>query len=334
MRAVAPGKLILSGEHAVVYGKPALVMAVDRFASAAITQNSDARVHFELADLNERGALTLQGLRELKARLVRDYQKFLDGQVGIRDVLTKPFHLFQFLFITLVDGEQIRLDRGIHIKISSNIPIGSGMGSSAATMLAVLKGLSGLLDLDLKAADYFAYALEAEKLQHGRPSGADPYVSLHGGFVRFQNQKAARLEIPSVPFHLVNTGTPMTTTGECVAHVAHHFGDASIWDDFATVTNEMQRDLATGDLAHVQRAVRENHKLLAMIGVVPQRVSDFIHDVEMAGGAAKIAGAGSVRGSAGGMVIVFCEEAPHALAERHGFQLLNVKGESRGARIV
>ena len=333
MRALAPGKIILSGEHAVVYGKPALVMAVNRFAQATITDYSGTRVHFELADFNVHSSLSMQSLRELKARLVRAYQRFLNGELGIRDVLAKPFHLFEFLFITLIDGVQLKLDRGIKIRLSSKIPIGSGMGSSAATLLSLLKALTEFFKINLKVDDYYTYGLEAEKLQHGKPSGVDPYISLHGGFVRFQNQKAERLDIPNVPFYLVNTGMPTTTTGECVSDVAHHFADANIWDDFETVTNEMQRALVKSDAIEVQRWVRENNELLMTIGVVPPRVGDFIRDIEAAGGAAKIAGAGSVRGTAAGMVTVFSEN-PHAIANRYGYEILPIKGESRGARIV
>ena len=151
MKAIAPGKIILSGEHAVVYDKPALVMAVNRYAEAHIAGNNDSRVHFELVDFDENNSLTIQALRELKGRLVRNYQMFLNGEMGIREVLKKPFHLFEFLFITFLDGVQLKLDRGVDIKLHSNIPVGSGMGSSAATLLSVLRVLAEYFSLDLNS---------------------------------------------------------------------------------------------------------------------------------------------------------------------------------------
>ncbi len=334
MKALAPGKIILSGEHAVVYGKPALVMAVDRFAEATITGNGDARVQFELVDFDENSSLTIQAMRELKGRLLRNYQLFLNGELSIRDVLKKPFHLFEFLFITFIDGVQLKLDRGLNIQLKSNIPVGSGMGSSAATLLSVLKGLAEYYSLDLKKDDFFKYGLEAEKLQHGTPSGVDPYVSLHGGFVRFQNKKADNLPMPNVPFYLVNTGAPHSTTGECVSQVAENFGDSLIWDDFEAVTNNLQAALLKNDLAEAQRWIRENNKLLSVVGVVPKQITNFIHEIEKNGGAAKIAGAGSVGGDTAGMVTVFSERAPKDVTEKYGFELLNIKGEADGARVV
>jgi len=334
MNAVAPGKIILSGEHAVVYDKPALVTAVNRFAQATISENNDSRVHFELVDFDENSSLTFQALRELKARLMRNYQLFLNGELSIREVLKKPFHLFEFLFITFIDGVQLKLDRGVDISLKSDIPVGSGMGSSAATLLSVLKGLAEFFSIDFKPQDLFEYGLEAEKLQHGNPSGVDPYVASHGGFVRFQNKKAKRLDMPNIPFYLVNTGIPASSTGECVARVAAKVKKSKIWEDFEAVTNEMQKALTSNNPAEVRRRVRENHRLLIDIGVVPETIQQFIHEIEKSGGAAKIAGAGSVKGESAGMVTVFADAPPFDLANRYGYSTLSVKGEPDGARIV
>ena len=334
MRAIAPGKLILSGEHSVVYGNPALVMAVNRFAETTITDNSDSRINFQLLDFDANSSITLQALRELKLRLKRNYDLFLSGEMGIREVLKKPFHLFEFLFITFVDGLQLKLERGMDIKLKSDIPLGSGMGSSAATILSVLRALAGYYALDFQPEKYFDFGLEAEKLQHGRPSGVDPYIALHGGFVRFQNKQAQSLEIPNLPFYVVNTGVPDSTTGECVAHVAQHFEHTSIWQDFAAVTEEMQNALQKSDRAEAKRWIKENNSLLTTIGVVPPLIQEFIQEVEKSGAAAKIAGAGSIRGKRAGMVVVLGDEAPKAAVQKYGFEFLSVTGEPLGARIV
>jgi len=334
LKAIAPGKIILSGEHAVVYGKPALVMAVNRYAETLISGNGDSRVHFELVDFDENSSLTVQALRELKGRLFRNYQMFLNGELSIRDVLKKPFYLFEFLFITFLDGVQLKLDRGLNIRLHSDIPVGSGMGSSAATLLSVLKGLAEYFSLDMDSQAYYDYGLQAEKLQHGRPSGVDPYVSLHGGFVRFQDQQAQKLPMPNMPFSIVNTGTPASTTGECVSNVAAQFADAPIWDDFEAVADDMQRALLHNDRTHLHHCIRENHKLLTTIGVTPPHIQNFIAEIERNGGAAKIAGAGSVRGDSAGMVLVAAEQMPADVIDRYGFEIMNVKGDSLGARIV
>ena len=334
MKAIAPGKIIISGEHAVVYGKPALVMAVDRYAEATVVPRPDHKVSVDLLDFNQSSSLTINALRELKHRLIKNYHLFLNGELGVRDILKKPFELFEFLVITLLDGLQLKMDRGVKIELKSDIPIGCGMGSSAATILSVLRAMSEFLKLELVPEKYYDFGLEAEKLQHGHSSGVDPYISLHGGFIRFQRKEAEKLELPELPIFLVNTGVPETTTGECVAHVASRFKDSPIWNDFEVVTNEIQDALLAQDFSELQRLVKENNRLLQAIGVVPQNISEFIRDIEHWGGAAKIAGAGAVSGDRGGIVTVFAEQAPHEVCSRYGYEILPVKGEPYGARVV
>jgi mevalonate kinase len=334
MKAIAPGKIILSGEHAVVYGKPALVMAVNRYATALVFPQKKLKLSIDLLDFESSSSLTVQALRELKQRLYKNYHMFLNGELGIRDVLKKPFELFEFLFITLLDGLQLKMDKGVNIQLSSNIPIGCGMGSSAATILSVLKGVGEFFKLDLNPEKYYDFGLEAEKLQHGQSSGVDPYVSLYGGFVRFQQKKATKLPMPQLPFYIVNTGNPSCTTGECVFSVANKFKNDKIWDDFGPVTNAIQKELQNNKLKELLPLIKENHLLLTHIGVVPKNIQHFINDIEKNGGAAKIAGAGAVYGENGGIVTIFAEDEPKQICEKYGFKLVPVKGEPLGARIV
>ena len=334
MRSQAPGKIIISGEHSVVYGQPALVMAVDRYATATISPQASKLVSFDLLDFHLTSSFTLRALHELKDRLVKNYHMFLQGELSIREVLSKPFDLFHFLVITFLDGLHLTLERGVHIKLESNIPIGCGMGSSAATILSVLRGITEFFALDFIPDTFYQYGLEAEKLQHGRPSGVDPYISLHGGFVRFQNKEAEKKELPSLPMYLINTGLPESTTGECVSFVASHFNKNPIWLEFNTVTENIEKALSENDLLKVQHYIKQNNKLLKQIGVVPNKVQSFIADIENWGAAAKTSGAGAVTGNRGGIVLVFSEQSPHHICEKYGYELIPIKGESIGARIL
>ena len=335
MKAIAPGKLILSGEHAVVYGKPALAMAVDRSAQAIVTPEASSElVSFDLQDFSQADSFTLRALRELKNRVMKNYHLFLEGKLGIREVLRKPIELFQFAFITILDGLHLKVANGLKIQLHSNIPIGCGMGSSAATVLSALRAVGHYFRVEFRPEWYQAYSLEAENLQHGHASGVDTYISLHGGCARFQQGQAEKLPLPHIPMHLVNTGVPETTTGECVAKVKEQFGESAIWDDFEAVTNELQKVLTGKDLELIQGVIRENHRLLSEIGVVPSKVRSFIGEVEKQGAAAKICGAGAVGGDQGGIVLVCSEKAPVELVDQYGYNLMSVRGEPLGARIV
>ena len=81
MKAVAPGKLILSGEHAVVYGKPAIAMAIDRSAVFELTPQSGDQVSFDLPGNEGQESHTLMALRDLKRRIDKKYHEFLRFRV-------------------------------------------------------------------------------------------------------------------------------------------------------------------------------------------------------------------------------------------------------------
>lgn len=337
MKAVAPGKLILSGEHAVVYGRPALAMAVNRNAQAFVTmEGADGTVSFDLPNLQaDRESFTLRALREFHGRIQRNYEDFLAGRLSIREVVRKPVDLFQFAFVTVMDGLHLKMGGGVNVRLNSNIPIGCGMGSSAATILSVLRGLGHYYRVEFRPEWYHRYSLEVENMQHGKASGLDTHVSMHGGCVRFQDGEARELPLPRVPLYIVNTGQPQNTTGEAVADVARRIGAANpVWDQFESVANHMQKALEHDNLKSFQKAMRENHRLLEEIGVVPGRVSDFIGEVEADGAAAKVCGAGTLTGDSGGMVLVASRETPTELCAKYGYELMTVRPDPLGVRVV
>ncbi|MCK5676446.1 MAG: mevalonate kinase, partial [Verrucomicrobia bacterium] len=148
MKAVAPGKLILSGEHAVVYGKPAIAMAVDRSAVFELTPQAGNEISFDLPGEENGGSLTIMALHDLKRRVEKKYREFLNGEIGIGYVLAAPADLFRFAFIHTLDGLHRKLDSGMVMKLRSSIPVGCGMGSSAATVLSEIRALGHYLRVD------------------------------------------------------------------------------------------------------------------------------------------------------------------------------------------
>ena len=334
MKAISPGKIILSGEHAVVHGCPAVAMAIDRSAQAFVTRTEGEGVSFELQDFGCNGSFTLRALRDLRQRISNNYHLFLDGKLGIREVVLKPVELMQYGFIMLMDGLHITLEHGLNVRMLSTIPMGCGMGSSAASVLSELRAIGHYFRVDFKPEWHYRYSLEAENMQHGKASGVDSYMSLHGGCVRFQDGAARTLPLLSGPLFLVHTGIPETSTGECVAEVGKRFTGSGIWEEFTSVTTDFEIALATNDFEGIKKAVRRNHALLVRIGVVPPRVSQFISDVENAGDAAKICGAGTVMGEQAGMVLVISNSPPVELSRAYGYEIVAVRGEPLGTRIL
>lgn len=339
MKVRAPGKLILSGEHAVVHGAPALAMAINRYVCATARSQPLPVVSFDFSDLSYQRGLTLTALRSLRERIFCQYQRFRQGKCRIRDVLRRSHELAQFV-VTLFFGHVRHSSlRGIRIHLQSDIPVGCGMGSSAATILGVAHALAGFLHMDIAPEFFLKLGLEAENMQHGHSSGLDLQVSLKGGCLWFCRGETAARPVPDLPFYLIDTGVPSVTTGECVAGTARHFSAATgtgLLAAFSEVTAAFEHALVQNSLAAVREQVRANHALLVRIGVVPDTVRRFLHEIECQGGGGKICGAGAISGERAGVLLVVTDQ-PDVLTElcgHYGYGLQQIAGETRGVHAV
>lgn len=336
MKSSAPAKLILSGEHAVVYGHPALAMAVNRYASAVISRELLPRISLDLADLSHRSQLSIHALRRLKDKIKQKYHGFMRGDFSIREVLQKPFELAHFALGMIAESLNYSLPHGVNVQVQSNIPIGCGMGSSAATILSVMHALSDYLQLSLTPEKLFKLALEAERMQHGYTSGLDLRVALQGGCIFVHGEETQARPIPHLPMYLINTGIPRTTTGQCVEKVAMYFRSGTIGKEFATITEYMDQALQHSDWDALREAIKQNQRLLYQIGVVPEKVNHFIQQIEQCDAVAKVCGAGSITGDQAGVIWVIADEIKpiEALCRDFGYQTIPIMGESRGVYAI
>jgi mevalonate kinase len=103
-------------------------------------------------------------------------------------------------------------------------------------------------------------------------------------------------------------GIPAASTGECVSNVRQNYGsDQVLWQAFEDCTNTLQSALENG-VCPID-GLRENHRLLRRLEVIPAVALAFIAAVEQVGGAAKISGAGAVRGAHAGVLLVYLPDA-------------------------
>ena len=307
-------------------------MAVNRYVTATVSREAAPQVLFDLSDLSHHSRLSFDALHHLKEKIKQKYYRFIRGDYSIREVLQKPFELAQFAMGVLAESLNLNLPHGVKIQVQSDIPIGCGMGSSAATIISVMQAISNYLHQSISQDELFTLALEAENMQHGHSSGLDLRVALQGGCLYMQDQQIHVRDLPSMPMYLVNTGTPTTTTGQCVEKVANYFQSQQLKDEFAAVTNAMDNALQQQSWRDMSQAIRCNHQLLVKIGVVPQTVQSFIAQVESIGGAAKVCGAGAVSGEKAGAVLVVSDDKNRitTLTKRFGYHMIPMTGESRG----
>lgn len=303
----SPGKLILSGEHAVVHGCPALAMAV----SSSVEVVSEAlEAPLLCIHLSDRPPVDfdLQDLPDVLEQVVQRHHRFQNGDLPVSEVLDSPE---QLLAATAALTNQTS---GAHLRIHSQIPLGSGLGSSAACILALLKALQP----HWQNSHLFEHAVRAESFQHGHSSGLDVAASLYGGLIHVHDSRfdSCALDSHMPPFRVFNSGRPESSTGECVSAVSDTFPTTNpVWSDFREVTEGMLSCLKTGHLAVWHDCIAENHRLLCRIGVVPPVVQNHIASLEQSGCAAKICGAGSLRGERAGMILVCGDTPPQVPSE-------------------
>jgi mevalonate kinase len=381
-----PGKLILMGEHAVVYGRPALVAAIDlrlraRFSSPA-QPPTPGSIEIDLPGLAHRVAASWEDVLGY-ARRARDGWAAYAAQPAVESFLTlrgdDPAHIVKVALgeAAAALGEAAAAPP-LHLRIESDLPIGSGFGSSAAAAVAVVAGYSlwrgpalaaagrrgpnsgatagGFVpgrgsdtadtgdaaeaadpgdagdpgvawDLDLAAVERLA--LEAERRQHGLPSGVDTATSLHGGLLWARRPPGGELSCERLAtsspllgrLRVFHTGMPPEPTGAVVAAVRADrdrdpAGHERLFDRMEAATAALRAELARAaeDSAIVVALLREHEACLEALGVVPAPVRALVRQVEAAGGAAKVSGAGSLAGPGAGSLLVY-HSAPARIAE-------------------
>lgn len=332
--ARSPAKLIISGEHAVLYNQPALAMAINRYTTTTTSWHNSPHIHFKLLDLAYAKSHTIEKLRRLTNNLQREYNNFLHGKCGIRSVLKRPFELLQYSVANLLDYLNVTLPRGVQIAVDSSIPIGCGMGSSAAAVTSTVYSLTNFLEFPWAQSEYLSFSQRIENLQHGRSSGLDLHLVTYGGCVLFQEGVAQARPAPASKLYIINTGAPSSSTGECVAHARQYLQDPGLSNEFGNVTREIDAAISHDDVQRFKAGIQANHRLLQRIGVVPPKVADFIAKVEQLGEAAKVCGAGSVVGDNAGIILLTINDAVQKLARDYGYALQAVEVDTHGTRIV
>ena len=324
--AVAPGKLMFSGEYAILYGQPAITMSINMYACTHIIPNNKPCFHFKSNQINFSATSVLTELSTIREQVILRYQMFLKGQLSILKVFNHQGEIIQWAVSYFLTHFNCHNKLGFDLEIISDIPIGGGLGSSAALIISLLKSLSAYYDIAVSCSQYVKLGQIIEQMQHGYSSGIDIKTSLKQGYLYFHQGKVVHHSAPpKLPIYLVYTGTPETNTGECVAYVTKNT-QPQYWKKFSQLTQAMYNALNNTCLEEIKRLLKINHRLLNGIGVVPLRIQQFIAQIENIKGAGKICGAGACRGEAGGAVLVLTEKklALQKLCKKYNYLLYDL----------
>ena len=293
--ASAPGKVYLFGEHAVVYGEPAVPCAIERRARVTVERRDEGlRVH--AADLTLDG-FTVEYDGDATDRPDVDVSDSL-VQAGVGYVNEA---LAQARDAAGVD------DVGFDVTVESDIPLGAGIGSSAAVVVAAIDAASRELgaELDRREIAERAYRVEYE-VQEGQASRADTFCSTMGGAARVEGDDCRTIDAPDLPFVLGYDGGA-GDTGALVAGVRqlreeYDFAADTV-EAIGDVVRRGEQALVDGDVEEIGRLMNFNHGLLSALGVSSRSLDAMVwaaRDADALG--AKLTGAG------GGGCIVALDE--------------------------
>jgi mevalonate kinase len=329
------GKVIISGEHSVVYGKPALAFGIDKHTKMHLTcyKSNPISKCFALINLFSI-QINISISKEEIIHYLKDDIKILDNKNKLlNDIENKhKYHIMEIIkniyyqiqktvnfekFVNFIENNYFL------VSISSDIPVGFGLGSSAAYNVCIVNGICLLINKLLNnnifnKKDILLLSNESEKIFHnGTPSGIDASCSLFGGIILFNsihNQKNIKIPlnnffIEKINFILINTKI-QRNAGEFIKNVSNFKKNNSklftdIINEIGEVTNDiteliMKDKSNEDDCNKFFELIKRNQKLLKKICVSNDEIDKIIDLLEINGYIGKISGAGG-----GGFIICF-----------------------------
>lgn len=297
--AMANGKVILLGEHAVVYGKPAIAVPIKNAVVAEVSDTDHSpEIKVPAWDIDDK-------LEESNSIWWSAIQNVFE-QLGIAN---QKF--------------------SVHIK--PNIPAAMGLGGSAATAVAIVRSVSKHFKLDLNDEEVNHYAFLCEKAAHGTPSGIDNTIATYGSPLVYQAGEQPRLDMIEFPRPLslvIGISDQPSLTVDMVAGVRDRWRkNSALYDslfaNFAQVTESGLDAIKQGDYKALGHMMTINHGLLSAIQVSSPELDRMVQISRDHGAlGAKLTGAGG-----GGSIIALCDDNSEAIVNgltRNGFKALEV----------
>lgn len=309
-KASAPGKVIIIGEHAVVYGEPAIIAAIGKRTYSEAEKSikcryMDSRWNVDLVFTIEEALSTMKKADEIWkiCSEKKDFTELLqfikrDGFINYRKAV----------FGIMI--KKMKINECFTIKIKSDVPVGSGLGSSSSLAVAVTKSVSELFKKNISNEAINDIAYEMEKLIHGNPSGGDNAASCFGGLLWFEKGKEIKSLEKKVPYELENfvlvyTGPPKKTTGELVQAVRNldeNYRNKRI-KEIGKMTSKILNALKKKDFKKMKEIINKTQHNLSELGVSTPVIDKIAKAVIEINGAAKLCGAGG-----GGIMLCWYED--------------------------
>jgi mevalonate kinase len=275
-KASAPGKVILLGEHAAVYGNPVLVASVDLRTYAKVSWRTDE--NFILTNKST-GVDKLKFSSSDFPRLKKQWSTMLTI-----DCLERAFEI--------IDEKT-----GFDIEIWSDAPVSSGLGSSASAAAALTMALFEEMNQPLKQKEIADIAWKVENLVHGKSSGVDPYAVTFGGVLRYTHGDYVRINAKKCPeITIGNTGVKVDTKEPVTDVMKLKEKYPKFFEDYLSamvhIVDYGQKYLQEGDVQRLGEIMNINHGLLSSIGVSSPVLDRLVWAARKVSPGAKLCGKG------------------------------------------
>jgi len=315
--ARAPGKCILFGEHSVVFGYPAIAMAISKYSDCYIDSSLEKGIILNLENYDE--VLKFKDLENLMAQIPSKY-----SQIG-------------YLLDRIKQRFQINLNN-IKITISSSLFPSAGLGSSASIAVALIAAMNSYYNTQLNQNQISHLALDMEKLIHKTPSGIDNTICTFGSMIYYEQGSFHFIE-PEKDFIILVSYTNIThDTGKAVNNVRQYTmknPDESnqILQKMGFISNSAENAIAKNDLKKLGNLMNQNQELLAQLGVSNEKISEIIKtSLDNGAFGSKLTGAGL-----GGCVISIGAlsdlEKIKKILEKKGYPSFLTKIDREGVKI-
>lgn len=280
-KASAPGKVILFGEHFVVYGVKAILCAINKRVTVT-AENIETKI---ISIKSNIGDLELQPNKPISE-------------------IDSPLKPFYYLANKMIQNQ----NTGIKIIVESEIPLGVGLGSSSACCVAGAAAISRLFS-DTSKEKILELAIEAEKTIFQNTSGADCTVCTYGGIMEFSKENGYT-KIKSEPnFHLVIANSNIEHSTELVVNEVKSFKEkneeefSKLCDNETNLVEDVLELLKENNTKKLGEKINQNQKYLEAIGVSNEKIKEMIQIGMKSSFGAKITGAGG-----GGCIFALTDE--------------------------
>ena len=279
----SPAKVILFGEHFVVYGIKAILAAIDKRVTVTTTKIDDDKVT----------------IRSTMAR----------SNIPISTQYEETKEVFRpFFYIAKKTIQKQSLKGGLDITIDSQIPPGVGLGSSSACCVAAASSIMGLFENNFPD-EILKMAIDAERTIFNETSGADCTVCTFGGLIEYDKKNGyKRLDVkPKIHLVIANSKIPHSTDA-VVLKVKRFKEKSDVFSNLCTRESELVenaiKSIRENDLVSLGKLMSKNQNYLEQIGVSNEKLDSMIKIANDTSFGSKLTGAGD-----GGCIIALADES-------------------------